>query len=174
MACRREAAGGVKLSWRYDQDGKDAYEAIGYWDEKANPNSITPTGAGFSVKAALRAAEQFALAHYQMADEGGFAHVKAVSLESQKQARLAATTANLGALMDDYVQWLKDEDKKSWRDVQSAVNVHIKTAQPHLAAMPARSITSYEVAEVLRAMVGKGLGPHSVKVRAHLNASQRA
>ncbi|MET0312328.1 MAG: hypothetical protein ABW051_09780 [Burkholderiaceae bacterium] len=170
LSARRETAtGAVLFAWRYKQDGKDAYAAIGYWDEKANPNSITPTGSGYSIKAAMRAAEQFALTHTQLEDEGGFKAAKELEFAAKEQAKIDGTTLSLGALVDTYVNSLKAQEKKSWKDVQSAVNVHVKVAQPLLAAKPANKITSADIADILRAIVKKGHGPHSVKVRAHLN-----
>lgn len=169
LHARCESTGSVALIWRYRQDGKDAYVPIGYWDDGANPNSTTPTARGYSIKAAVRAAEQFALTHSQLEDEGGFAHAQSLELEAKEQARIDGTTMSLGSLLDTYVKSLKAEEKKSWKDVQSACNVHVKVAQPELSNKPANKITSIEIADILRAIVKKGHGPHSVKVRAHLN-----
>jgi hypothetical protein len=67
----RKLTGGVSFYWRVTIDSKTERTAIGYYDSSAAPKSITPTTKGYSVQAAIQAAQALAQQHYDNKASGG-------------------------------------------------------------------------------------------------------
>ena len=71
LEVRKLASGAVTFYWRVTINGKTAREVIGVYDPSAPPKSLQPTAKGFSVLAAMRAAEVLAAQHHANLDKGG-------------------------------------------------------------------------------------------------------
>lgn len=59
----RKLSNGVVLYWRITINGKSHREAIGPYDSSAPPKSLKPTPKGYSVAAAMDAAQVLAIKH---------------------------------------------------------------------------------------------------------------
>jgi len=71
LEARKLASGAVNLYWRFTINGKTQREPIGIYDPSAPPKSLQPTSKGYSIVAAMRAAEAMAAQHHQHLEEGG-------------------------------------------------------------------------------------------------------
>src|SRR6478672_7920843 len=71
LQARKDGSGSSKFYWRFSIGARSERVAIGLYDSAAAPKSLTPTARGFSVLAAVRAAETLALKHYEHRESGG-------------------------------------------------------------------------------------------------------
>src|ERR1700752_126378 len=63
LYARKDVAGAVTFSWRWTYQGDNDSETLGLWDRTAHPSKLEPSQKGWSVKAAIRQAESWALEH---------------------------------------------------------------------------------------------------------------
>ena len=70
LEVRKLSSGAVQFYWRITIGTKGRREPIGLYDSSAPPKSLQPTGRGYSIKAAFRAAEGFALKHHANKESG--------------------------------------------------------------------------------------------------------
>jgi hypothetical protein len=161
------ASGHVKFFFRYNFEGQDKRDLIGFWDSSAHPRSLAPTPKGYSIAAARHAAGDMALLHHTHKDQGGLPALN----EANVQAVAEATAGTLGALCDAYVKYKEGQEKVSVGEVRSAFNLHVKEAFPRLADMQARLISGKDIASILARLVNAGKGPTSNKLRAYLHAA---
>jgi len=170
----RRLAAGISLYWRVTHNGKAHREKIGIYDSSAPPKSLIPTERGFSISAATRAAEAFALQHEANKTQGGFVGIKqAKEQERQQQAeeREKALSHSLQALMEDYADHLEALGRRSHKDVRSITGVHIVAPWPKVAALPAREITPEQVADMMRRCLEGGKGRTANKLRSYIRAA---
>ena len=70
----RKLSGGVtKFYWRVTLNEKTHRQVIGVYDSSAPPKSLQPTGKGYSIIAATRAAEKLSTQHGDNLEAGGYA-----------------------------------------------------------------------------------------------------
>jgi integrase len=74
-------------------------------------------------------------------------------------------------LLDTYVEHLKAKGKPSARDVEATFERYVRKPWPELGPLPARSITSEMVRDVLARMIKAGIGRQTNIVRAYLHAA---
>ena len=64
LEARKLSSGAVSFYWRATLGGKSHREVVGVYDPSAPPKSLQPTGKGYSVHAAMRAAEASASSNW--------------------------------------------------------------------------------------------------------------
>lgn len=170
----RRLKDGVMLYWRVTTGGKTNRVVIGRYNSKAPPQSVLPTVRGYSVKAAIRAAEGMAVQHVAHLDQGGYPALQ----RQQQQARAAAMAAEqeakkhtLAALMADYADHLMMLGRSAHGDVRSITRLHINEAWPQLADKPASRVTDEDVADMMRRVLEAGKGRTANKLRSYVRAA---
>ena len=171
---RKLSSGAVVLYWRVTINGKTAREAIGLYDPSAPPKSLQPTGKGYSVTAAMRAAETLAAQHHANLELGGYAGIKAAAADAKTQAETARREAarhTLACLLQDYADHLESLGRRSHKDVRSIIKLHVVEAWPKVAALPANQVTGEQIADMMRRVIELGKARTSNKLRSYIRAA---
>jgi integrase len=174
LEARKLASGAVSFYWRVTIKGKTAREVIGIYDPSAPPKSLKPTMLGFSVLAAMRAAEAMAAKHHDNLEAGGFAGVKAAENEAKARAATAKAEAahyTLEALLTDYCDYLEALGRVAHKDARSIFKLHVTEPWPKVAALPANQITGEQIADMMRRVIELGKGRTSNKLRSYIRAA---
>ncbi len=174
LEARKLASGAVTFYWRVTINGKTAREVIGVYDPSAPPKSLKPTARGFSVLAAMRAAEALAEQHHANLDQGGFAGVKAAEKEAKAKAvtaKLEAAQFTLEALLTDYCDHLEALGRVAHKDARSIFKLHVVEAWPKVAALPANQVTGEQIADMMRRVIELGKARTSNKLRSYMRAA---
>jgi integrase len=174
LEARKLASGGVMLYWRVTADGKTTREPIGAYDSSASPKSLQPTARGYSIQAAIRAAETLALRHHYHKDEGGHIAIKAAERRARAVAVAAAEEARkytLESLLSEYCDHLELLGRPAHRDARSIFKNHVLEPWPTLVALPAREVTMEQVADMMRRALELGKGRTANKLRSYIRAA---
>ena len=174
LEARKLASGAVTFYWRVTINGKTAREVIGVYDPSAPPKSLQPTSKGYSIVAAMRAAEALAAQHHANLDKGGFAGVKAAAKEAEDKARAAKLEAaqfTLQALLTDYCDHLEALGRVAHKDARSIFRLHVLEAWPKIAALPANQVTGEQIADMMRRTIELGKARTSNKLRSYMRAA---
>ena len=174
LEARKLASGAVTFYWRVTINGKTAREVVGVYDPSAPPKSLQPTAKGFSVLAAMRAAEVLAAQHHANLDKGGFAGVKAAEQEAKARAvtaKLEAAQFTLQALLTDYCDHLEALGRVAHKDARSIFKLHVIEAWPKVAALPANLVTGEQIADMMRRVIELGKARTSNKLRSYMRAA---
>lgn len=174
LQARRDKHGSVTLYWRYSIGTKSERVTVGIYDSAASPKSLTPTTKGYSVAAAVRAAEALAMEHNQHKAEGGRpALVAAQKATQQAQAAQAVQAAQytLESLLTDYIKHQQTLERSSFKDAQGIFNNHVINAWPTIAALPACEVTDEQFADMMRRLVELGKGRTANKLRTYAAAA---
>ncbi len=174
LEVRKLASGAVTCYWRVTINGKTAREVIGIYDPSAPPKSLKPTGKGFSIMAAMRAAEALAAQHHANLANGGFAGFKAAEQEAKvkaKAAKLEAAQFTLEALLNDYCDHLAALGRVAHKDARSIFKLHVLEAWPKIAALPASEVTGEQIADMMRRVIEQGKARTSNKLRSYIRAA---
>ncbi|WP_298205841.1 integrase [Acidovorax sp.] len=186
----RNGKKGILFFWRYSQGTTSKRLSIGPYDATpGHVNKHTPTVAGYSIAAAIKAAEAMAVQHTTAkAAGGGMGEI----LEQQKQAKAeakaqqeaaalavkaaadateAAAKYTLKALILAYCDHLQSLGRTSHKDARSIFNLHVIDAWPQLAVAPAKSITEEQVADMMRRLHEAGKGRTANKLRSYTRAA---
>lgn len=170
----RKLAGGIMLYWRMTVDGKTLREPIGPYDPSASPKSLRPTTWGYSVQAAIRAAEAMAQRHHEHKDEGGHLAIKAAERSARAQAVAAAEDARkhtLENLLVDYCDHLEQMGRPAHRDARSIFKNHVLDPWPKVAVLPARDVSGEQIADMMRRALESGKGRTANKLRSYVRAA---
>ena len=174
LQARKQASGAVALYWRYSIGTASERVLIGLHDPDAKPKSLTPTHAGYSVAAAVRAAETLALEHHAHREEGGrpaMLAAKAAAERAAMEVQHLAARHTLKALCDDYVAHLEATGKASSREARTIFQNHIIEALPNVARKPAAEVEKREIVTALRRLTEQGKTATARKLRAYLHAA---
>ena len=192
LEVRKQATGATAFYWRFTINGKSHREEIGLYDSSAPPKSLKPTPRGYSVAAAMDAAENMAKLHKENLKAGGYPALQAAkeqarldALAAQQQARAEAEAArvqaedarrkaarfNLQALLGDYADHLEALGRRSHADVRSITRLHIVEAWPEIAALPASEVTADQVADMMRRAIELGKDRTANKLRSYVRAA---
>jgi integrase len=89
------------------------------------------------------------------------------------EAKRQSTAGTFQALFDGYVVQLEQQGRSSAADARNLFrrNVCDPDASPHLAAMPARQITSEDISGILGRVIQRGKGRTAAKLRSYLRAA---
>jgi len=157
----RATPSSTRLYFRYTQSGQRRTIALGAFSKNAKAGHLT-----------LQQARERASQH--LAIMLGEAHSSERPTDKAMAVREGTgATGSPGSTLQDlcnaYVLRLHDRGKSSAKQVASAFRLNI-TPSP-LAAMPARAITSEQLSDLLRKMVGRGVGNSAASLRSHLHAA---
>ena len=174
LQARRLASGGVHFYWRVKLDGKSIRESIGTYDPSAPPKSLNPTAKGYSVKAAVRAAEVLAQKHNEHLPEGGISGAKQAEEQAKEEKKKEADLASkqtLERLLFDYCDHLEALGRKAHRDARSIFSLHVVQPWPQLACLPAKMVTVEQVADMMRLVRDQKKGRTANKLRSYIRAA---
>lgn len=174
LEVRKLSSGAVVLYWRVTINGKTAREMIGMYDPSAPPKALQPTSKGYSVMAAMRAAEALAALHHANLELGGYAGVKAAAADAKAQeemTRREAAKHTLECLLGDYADHLEALGRRSHKDVRSIIKLHIVEPWPKVAALPANKVTGEQIADLMRRVIELGKDRTANKLRSYVRAA---
>lgn len=174
----RKLTNGVTLYWRVTINGKSERTVLGNYDASAPPKSLQPTAKGYSVQAAIRAAEVLAQKHHKNLDAGGYrglieaeAEAKRSAAETKAEATRKAAQFTLKNLLEHYCDHLKSLGRTSHRDARSIFKNHVYEAWPDIAALPANQVTGEQIADMMRRALELGKGRTANKLRSYVRAA---
>lgn len=170
----RQISTGPVFYWRFTMAGKTVRVAIGPYDSAASPKMLKPTERGYSIEAAVRAAEALALEHHAHRDDGGHVAIKAAKVaarRSEVDAKKEAAKHTLSALLDHYCDHLEALGRVAHRDARSIFSLHVKEPWPAIAALPANQVTSEQIADMMRRCLDHGKGRTANKLRSYVRAA---
>ncbi|MDD2879254.1 MAG: integrase [Rhodoferax sp.] len=181
----RRLAAGVALYWRVTINGKTERTPIGAYDSSAPPLSLKPTNKGYSISAAIRAAESLAQKHRDNLAIGGYrglvdAEAESVRIAAQAQeqtlraaeaATLAAAQYTLKNLLVHYCDYLEGLGRRSHSDARSIFQLHVVDAWPHIAMLPANTVTGEQIADMMRKVIENGKARTANKLRSYIRAA---
>ncbi|MEI7457654.1 MAG: hypothetical protein WCK93_13120 [Nitrosomonadales bacterium] len=185
LQARKQSNGTVSLFWRYSIGAKSERVSIGVYDVDAPPRSLQPTAKGFSVLAAIHAAQALAQVHHANRAIGGrpaliaakveaihkAAKAEAEAAEEAEAAKLQASTYTLKNLLNHYCDHLESLSRRSHGDARSIFKLHVYEAWPKIAALPANKVTGEQVADMMRGVVENGKGRTANKLRSYIRAA---
>jgi integrase len=174
LQARKQVSGTVALFWRYSIGASSERVAIGLYDPGASPKSLVPTAKGYSIAAAVRAAEELALEHHQHRDKGGRPALVAAQLQATCaaiEAKRQAESSTLKHLLTAYCDHLESMGRRSHKDARSIFMLHVFEAWPAIAAMPAKEVTGEQFADMMRMLIDAGKGRTANKLRSYGRAA---
>jgi len=165
LQARRLASGAIAFYYRYTAPGR-VQERL-------------PLGTELTLAEARARASELSK-RYQAGDRDLRAVLDAEQRETERQrgaaaaAQAAKSVATLGALLDAYVQSLKDAGKISAREAENSIALHVKGPWPLLWEMPAGDVTLDDLLPVLARIAASGKLRAAGKIRSHLRAAYAA
>lgn len=193
LQVRRSKNGAVTFFWRFTHGSSTERLSIGTYDPSpGHINKHEPTDKGFSVAAAIKAAQALAIKHANNKDKGGLpaliaeekaaqaaakAAQEAAAIQAAKAAQQAAEAQeaakkySLRALLLDYCNHLQALGRRSHTDARSIFNLHVFEVWPEVAATPARSVEIEQIADMMRKLHEAGKGRTANKLRSYMRAA---
>jgi integrase len=174
LQVRKQSNGTITFYWRYSIGTKSERVSIGVYDPIASPKSTQRTERGYSLAAAIKAAEIFAIEHNENKEKGGRPAVIAEREANQAALLVERETQSkysLQRLMSDYADYLEKMGRVSHSEVRSTIKVHVTEAWPEIAALPASKVTDEQIADMMRRTFDAGKGRTANKMRSHLHAA---
>lgn len=123
LEVRKMVNGATAFYWRVTIGGKSTRKEIGIYDSSAPPKSLQPTARGYSVAAAMRAAEDMAVLHKANLKMGGYAGLKA----AQEQERIKAKEAQ------EQERAQAEAERKQAEAAEEQVRAQAEAARKHAA-----------------------------------------
>ena len=90
---------------------------------------------------------------------------------AEQEAAATRATHSLSSLLDDHVKHQAAQGRISAREAKNIFDLHVVTAWPALAQIPAAEITQDQVIDMLRRLTEQGKGRTSNKLRTYLRAA---
>lgn len=185
LQARKQANKSVALYWRYSIGNASERVLIGVYDSSASPKSLEPTDKGYSIAAAVQAAQVLAQAHHKNRAIGGRpaliaaqAEAKRIATEGEAKAQQLIEVAELQAakytlkyLLLHYCDHLETLGRSAHKDARSIFKLHIFEAWPKIAALPANQVTGEQVADMMRRVLELGKGRTANKLRSYVRAA---
>ena len=174
LQARKLSNDGVLLYWRYSFGNYSARILIGPYNSLASPKSLMKTNAGFSIQAAISEAQKLAHQHMTNKTTVGFQKFSTMKKFQSKKtldAITETTDTSLKNLLASYCTYLQALNKPSYKDALSIFNVHVFSEWGKLSLLPAKEITTEQVADLLRAVHEKGLQRTSNKLRSYMRSA---
>lgn len=174
LQARKQTTNAVAFYWRYSIGAKSERVSIGIYDSSAPPKSLEPTAKGYSIAAAVRAAERLSTEHHNNRAEGGRPALEAAKQAAkrfQDEEKTRAAQYTLKALLDDYCDHLKSLGRDSHRNARSIFKLHIVEPWPDVAAMPAKDVPAETFADMMRRAIEAGKGRTANKLRSFARAA---
>ena len=174
LEARKLASGAIQFYWRFTIGGKTAREPIGFYDAGAPPKSLKPTTNGYSIEAAMRAAEGLAQKHQDNKDAGGYPAFVAAKKEIERAAAAAKQDARkntLQALLEAYCDHQKALGRTSHSNALSIFKVHVFDVWPLESGLPANEIVPKQIANMMRKVREAGKDRTSKKLHSYARAA---
>jgi integrase len=174
LQVRKDVTGATSFYWRYSIGTVSERVLIGLYDSTSPPKSLARTTKGYSVAAALRAAEVLAAQHHQHRNEGGRPALLAAQRATERaaaEARRHAATASLENLLTAYADHLERLGRTSHRNARGIFRLHVIDAWPEIAVMPANKVTGEQFADMMRQLIDAGKGRTANKLRSYCRAA---
>jgi integrase len=177
LQARRLTSDAVTFYWRYSQGKFSERVHIGLYDSSSPTKKLEPTPKGYSLAAAIRAAEVLATEHYNAREEGGRpalleAQLAEAAVRAAEEAR--AATATVQHLLLAYCDFLQAQGRQCHRNVRSIFQLHVIEAFPDIATKPADRLTTVEFTTIMRKLNDAGKGRTSNKLRSFARAAYEA
>lgn len=174
LQARKHSNGAISLFWRYSLGTLSERIFIGTFDPQAPPKSLTRSPRGFSVAAAIRAAEGLAQEHHANRSIGGRpaleAAKKAEALRIEVEA-VRATKNSLKMMLDSYSNYLESLGRSSHRETRALFKKHVYESWPELAKLPADQLSTEQFTDIIRKIGESGKGRTANKVRSYIRAA---
>jgi integrase len=174
LQVRKQASGAVAFYWRYSIGTVSERVVIGIYDSSAPPKSLQPTKKGFSVTAAITAAQVLSLEHHVNRGIGGrpaLTAAAAVAARTAATSKAHAAKQTLESLLNQYCDHLESLGRMSHKDARSIFNLHVVEPWSKIAALPANQVTGEQVADMMRHVLEQGKGRTANKLRSYLRAA---
>ena len=174
LQVRKRTSGMTSFYWRYSIGTDSERVSIGGYDPLAPPKSLTPTPQGYSIAAAIRAAESLSLEHERHREHGGRPALLAEKASAERKAAAAKNEAEkhtLKDLLNDYCNHLEALGRVAFKDARSIFKLHVNEAWPKIAAMPANEVTGEQIADMMRRVLELGKGRTANKLRSYMRAA---
>ena len=174
LQARRDRSGAVTLFWRYSIGTKSERVTIGTYHSTAPPKSLDPTAKGYSVAAAVRAAEALAMEHQQYKSDGGRPALLAAqkaNVQAQAAQVVQAAQYTLRSLLTDYTDHQQTLGRTSFKDAKGIFDNHVFQAFPAIADLPANEVSDEQFADMMRRLVELGKGRTANKLRTYAAAA---
>lgn len=174
LHARKQSNGAISFYWRYSFGPVSERVYIGDYDPTAPPKDLERTPKGYSIQAAIRAAETLATPHKNNIDKGGRPALLEAEAETKRQSKIAKDEAakyTLKSLLKSYCDHLEKLERRSHADARSIFQLHVYDAWPKIAALPANKVTSEQVADMMRLLIDNKKGRTSNKLRSYLRAA---
>ncbi|MDB5947612.1 MAG: putative phage integrase/recombinase protein, partial [Ramlibacter sp.] len=185
LQARRQASGAVSFYWRYSIGLGSERVRIGFYDPLASPKSLQPNERGFSVAAAVHAAEAMAMEHDAHRFAGGRPALLKAKTEAKKkvadaereakqksvEAARHAAESTLERLLTAYCDHLESLGRSAHKDARSIFRLHVVTPWPAIAKQPANQLTGEQVLEMMRLVLKLGKGRTANKLRSYVRAA---
>ena len=174
LQVRKQSSGSAQFFWRYSIGRVSERVSIGLYDSSAPPKSLARSEKGYSIAAAVRAAEALSTEHNENKSLGG----RPALLEARRAHQIAraseealAARFTLANLLSDYADQLERLGRISHDEARSVFKVHVIEPWPEVAQLPAREITTDHIISMLRSTTDAGKGRTSNKLRSYLRAA---
>ena len=174
LQIRRQVSGAVSFYWRYTIGSTSERVQVGIYDPLAPPKSLEPTARGYSVAAAVHAAQKMALEHHTHREAGGRPALLAAQRDSKAkafEAQRRASENNLERLLTAYCDQLQALGRGAHKDARSIFKLHVVEPWPKTAELPANQVTSEHVADMMRRVLELGKGRTANKLRSYVRAA---
>jgi len=176
LRVRARPTGQCLLYFRYgDAAGKQDSISIGVYDTSGKAGlTLRKARAKAGELSQLYQAGRRDLRAYLEHQEAQDRAARESAARDREEAERQASSGTLQALLDGYVSHLERQGKTtSARDARNLFrkNISDTDAFPHLAAMPARQITSADITGMLARLINAGTGRTAAKLRSYLRAS---
>jgi integrase len=174
LQARKQSSGAIALYWRYSIGTSSERVTVGLYDSSAPPKSLTRTAEGYSLAAAMRAAEALAIEHHGSRDAGGRPALVAAQRKAKDEAaaaRVRASTNTLRSLLDAYCDHLRSLGRTSHANARSIFLLHVFNAWPNASAQPANEISAEQIADMMRKLMDAGKARTANKLRSYVRAA---
>lgn len=174
LQVRMQVSGSRVFYWRYTYGGISERVLIGVYGSAIPPKTLTPTSDGYTLAAAIRAAEALATEHHHHRPQGGRPALQAkikAQAEEAVEAKQLEQKYTLAALCRDYTDNLARLERRSHADANTIFKLHVIQAWPEIASLPARQVTPEQIADMMRRLIEDGKGRTSNKLRSYLRAA---
>lgn len=174
LFARKSASGSVMFFWRYTHGEYNQLIQIGSFDADAHFKSSIKTELGYSINAAIFEAEKHARLHFENRENGGYKQLlkdkEIAKIEVQTSIR-EAQEYSLENLLTAYCDYLKKLGRGSHTDARNLFSKNVFDAWPKLSKLPAREITSEQLADIFRKVHERGRARTSNKLRSYVRAA---
>ena len=178
LRVRARSTGQCLLYFRYvDASGKQDSIPIGVYDISGKTGlTLRKARIKFGELSQLYQAGRRDLRVYLEHQEAQARATRESAAREREEAAREAKAGKLQALLDGYVSHLERQGRSSAADARNLFrkNISDTDAWPHLAAMPARQITSADISGILAGLIDRGNGRTAAKLRSYLRAAYAA